>query len=186
MLSVPRLYSTGRLMDKQGQRSWPNQGAITEYPWKDWGTPQKSPVRIDSVLTKIQTDHLLNTGLEHHLGFSVLQKPKICTMFIEEHLPSGILDCCTKTLPHETRAIYLMARGVVFQDTADWYRFRQHSHSGMLPETSWLPPAGSELGNHQYQAVADLVWALGVLSVPTHTSAGIWLVTGYLAGFPIK
>jgi hypothetical protein len=27
----------------------------------------------------------------------------------------------------------------------------------MLPETSWLPPAGSELGNHQYQAVADLV-----------------------------
>lgn len=43
----------------------------------------------------------------------------------------------------------------------------------MLPGMSWLPLAGLELGNYQYQAMAVLVRALGVPSVPAHTSTGI-------------
>jgi hypothetical protein len=37
-------------------------GIIPAFSWMDWGKPQETSDRIISVLAKIQTEHLLNTG----------------------------------------------------------------------------------------------------------------------------
>jgi hypothetical protein len=44
--------------------SWPNQGTIQAFPWRDGGNPQETSDRIASILVRIRTKHLQNASLK--------------------------------------------------------------------------------------------------------------------------
>jgi hypothetical protein len=50
----------------QNKWSWPNQGTIPAFVWRNRGKPWKTSFRIAGVLAEIQIEHLLNTSLEHY------------------------------------------------------------------------------------------------------------------------
>jgi hypothetical protein len=61
------------------EASWPNQGTMLEFVWRDHGKPQKTSVRIASVPAKTQTECLPNTSL---LSFCLLNQFHINALVI--------------------------------------------------------------------------------------------------------
>lgn len=64
-----------------------------EFGWRQRGKPQKTPVRVVSVLAGAQTNHLLNIRLESYCYMNMLDPQKRIVSVLLGGIIKGVISC---------------------------------------------------------------------------------------------